>query len=180
MAKPTTTKNDLLHAMARHVLAYGLNTASLRPLAKAAGTSDRMLIYHFETKDKLIAELLHFLAADLATKLEVGLPAKRATSNRECIADIIALLRKPPYGKYMKLWLDIVSAAGQGSNTHARIGHDMIEGYLAWLAKRLPRDAKNPGPTVSLMLTLIEGTLVLDAVGQSSVADAAINRLFGP
>jgi AcrR family transcriptional regulator len=51
-------KADLLAAMAAHVRLMGLAGASLRPLAKAAGTSDRMLIYHFGTKAALLTALL--------------------------------------------------------------------------------------------------------------------------
>jgi AcrR family transcriptional regulator len=178
MAKLPLTKIDLLHAMAAHVLKNGLNTASLRPLANAAGTSDRMLVYHFRTKDGLIAELLLFLAEDLAGKLEQGLPAQRAQTCRDCVTDIAALLRRKPYNAYMRLWLDIVSAAGQGSRMHARVGHDMITGYLDWLAKRLPTTTKNPAATAGLMMTLIEGMIILDTVGHSTIADSAVDTIF--
>jgi AcrR family transcriptional regulator len=178
MAKPPLTKNDLLRAMAAHVLENGLNTASLRPMAEAAGTSDRMLIYHFRTKEDLISELLLFLAADLSGKLDQGLPEQRAQTCRDCITDIVALLRRTPYSAYMRLWLDIVSAAGQGSKMHAQVGHAMIGGYLDWLARRLPSDTENITATAELMLTLIEGVIIMDAVGHSAIADRAIDSLF--
>lgn len=38
-----------------HVERHGLLTLSLRPLAADIGTSDRMLIHYFGSKDKLIA-----------------------------------------------------------------------------------------------------------------------------
>ena len=41
-----------------YVLEHGLIGLSLRPLAKALGTSDRMLLYHFGTKDDLVAAVL--------------------------------------------------------------------------------------------------------------------------
>lgn len=53
----TMSKQTLLPKLAAHVLRHGLGSASLRPLAKAAGTSDRMLIYHFGSKDALVAAL---------------------------------------------------------------------------------------------------------------------------
>ena len=178
MNKTALSKHDLLCAMALHVLEHGLNTASLRPLAKAAKTSDRMLIYHFGSKEELVTELLHFLAADLAERLDNDLPTKRAKSNRSCLSEIVVLLRRPPYSRHMKLWLDIVSAAGQGSRNHIGIGHAMISGFLEWLEKRVPAHVEHPRQTVCLMLTLIEGVLVMDAVGQSETADAAIEAVF--
>ena len=51
MTKKKPNRQALLADLAEHVLKNGLNNASLRPMAKAAGTSDRMLIYHFGSKD---------------------------------------------------------------------------------------------------------------------------------
>lgn len=177
MPKSQDIKSRLLRRMAQHVLAHGLSAASLRPLAAAAQTSDRMLIYHFGSKDRLMAELLQYLALQLSEKLDAALPTRRAQSNSACIREIVGLLRREPFRRYMRLWLDIVSAAGQGSATHEAIGRGMIEGYLQWLEKRLPQGQHDPIGAIALLLTLIEGVIVMDAVGQSRVADAAIEAL---
>ena len=178
MARAPFNRDDTLEKMAAHVLAHGLNTASLRPLAQAAGTSDRMLIYHFGSKDALITELLQTLAAKMAVGLEQALPAVRSASLNACITDIVALLRSPPFTPYMRVWLDIVSSAVHGNQTHLAIGAAIIDGFFDWLQERLPADTPDPETTARAMLTLIEGTLVLDAVGQSEAADRAIAHLF--
>jgi AcrR family transcriptional regulator len=49
----------LLDACTRHVLDRGISGLSITSLATAAGTSARMLIYHFGTKDQLVTEVLH-------------------------------------------------------------------------------------------------------------------------
>jgi AcrR family transcriptional regulator len=178
MPRSKDIKSRLLHRMGQHVLTFGLNTASLRPLAQAAATSDRMLIYHFGSKDGLIGELLQHLAEELSDKLDHALPPGRARSTKRYIQDIVALVRRDPYTRYMRLWLDIVSAAGQGSAAHAAIGKGIVQGYLAWLEKRLPEDQADPEATLALLLTLIEGVVVLDAVGQGQIADQAISGAF--
>jgi len=50
-------RQRLLAACTDHVLAHGLPDR-LAPLAVAAGTSERMLIYHFGTRDGLLREVL--------------------------------------------------------------------------------------------------------------------------
>jgi AcrR family transcriptional regulator len=50
-------RERLLDACTDHALAHGLPDR-LGPLADATGTSTRMLIYHFETRDKLLREIL--------------------------------------------------------------------------------------------------------------------------
>jgi AcrR family transcriptional regulator len=51
-------KQALLERVTAYVLEHGLGDLSLRPLAGALGTSGRMLIYYFGTKDHLIVEVL--------------------------------------------------------------------------------------------------------------------------
>lgn len=51
-------REELLEEVTDHVLAEGLIGLTLRPLAAAIGTSDRMLIYHFGSRDQLVAEVV--------------------------------------------------------------------------------------------------------------------------
>ncbi len=53
-----TRRDELLAAAFDHAATHGLATLSLRPLARAIGTSDRMLVHYFGTKDELIAQML--------------------------------------------------------------------------------------------------------------------------
>jgi AcrR family transcriptional regulator len=48
----------LLDRVTDYVVAHGLADLSLRPLAKAVCTSPRMLLYYFESKERLVAEVL--------------------------------------------------------------------------------------------------------------------------
>jgi AcrR family transcriptional regulator len=49
---------ELLSACYRYVLKHGLAGLSLRPLAAATGTSPRVLLYLFGSKEQLVRELL--------------------------------------------------------------------------------------------------------------------------
>ena len=51
-------KQRILDACTDYALEHGLPDR-LAPLAGAAGTSNRMLIYHFGTRDGLLREVLH-------------------------------------------------------------------------------------------------------------------------
>jgi AcrR family transcriptional regulator len=51
-------RGDLLARATDHVLAHGLGDLSLRPLAAALGTSARMLVYHFGSKEALVVSIL--------------------------------------------------------------------------------------------------------------------------
>jgi AcrR family transcriptional regulator len=53
-----TRRDELLDRVTDHVLAEGLIGLSLRPLAAAVGTSDRMLVYHFGSRDALVSAVV--------------------------------------------------------------------------------------------------------------------------
>ena len=48
-------RQELLESVVEYVLKNGLTGLSLRPLANGVGTSARMLLYHFESREKLLA-----------------------------------------------------------------------------------------------------------------------------
>jgi AcrR family transcriptional regulator len=171
-------KATLLAAMAQHVLEHGLNSASLRPLAKAAGTSDRMLLYHFKTKDALIGELLVHLAQSLSASLSQALPDQRADTRAACVTEIVSLMRSPQLAGFMQVWFDIISSAARGQPLHHETGKQIIDGFLVWLADRLPENEPRPEKTAKAILTLIEGILVMDAFGHRDISDLAIETLL--
>jgi AcrR family transcriptional regulator len=51
-------RQELLGAVLEHLLLNGLHDVSLRAIAEDVGTSARMLVYHFGSKDELLAEAL--------------------------------------------------------------------------------------------------------------------------
>ena len=51
-------KAEILDAAVDYVFEYGVSDLSLRPLAEHLGTSARMLVYHFESKEQLLVEVI--------------------------------------------------------------------------------------------------------------------------
>ena len=164
--------------MGAHVLEHGLNSASLRPLAKAAGTSDRMLIYHFGSKDALIEELLMDLAGNMTAGLNALLPEAPMPSRRVLVEAVVAATRNEIFAGYIRVWHDIVAAAAQGSAAHKAAAGQIIEGFVAWLILRLPEGEPAPDRTARALLTMIDGISLMDAVGHSEMAAAALDAFF--
>jgi len=61
MASETDRRTEILRQLTDYLLEHGLGEASLRPLAAAAGTNARMLVYHFRSKENLMVELVEEL-----------------------------------------------------------------------------------------------------------------------
>lgn len=154
-----------IEAMTGFILEHGLAAASLRPLAGAAATSDRMLIYHYGSKDRLIGLLLDHIAATLARQLNQTLPDRRAETVEACLCDVLPLLQSPDMKGFMRLWHEIVAAAAGGQAVHKAAGQRILDLFEDWLGKRLPlADASR----ARAVLVLIEGMMVFHAVDQDA------------
>src|SRR6202034_1512844 len=81
-----------IERMADHLLLEGLGAATLRPLAAAAGTSDRMLLYYFADKDDLLSATLHRLAARMTAQLDEAIPIGRLRSFPVLLEEVWAAL----------------------------------------------------------------------------------------
>lgn len=173
-------KADLLAAMAAHVRHVGLAGASLRPLARAAGTSDRMLIYHFGTKAKLITALLDRLADEMLGAMQAIMPETPADSDAALAAEIIALFRTPTFQPYRRIWFDILSAASGDETVHGRVAQRILRGQVDWIAARLPENTHNPTAQAKAMLVVIQGALMLDLVGMNKAANLGLSRAYPP
>jgi len=167
MPRPAPDRMALLDGLADHVLRHGLAGASLRPLAASVGTSDRMLIYHFGSKEALMADLLTHLARRMAAGLDAALPPARMDSEAALVASVIALMRSDAVRPYMRLWFDILSTDRTGT------GAAILRIYLDWIAARHPDGADGAERT----LALIEGLLVIETAGSPDMVDRIVASL---
>jgi AcrR family transcriptional regulator len=163
----------LLDAMADHMLSAGLAASSLRPLAKAAGTSDRMLLYYFPTKDALVEAVLAHVAQRQAELLAADMsgPLPLETLRRVLAERLFA----PEIFPYMRLWLEVAAGAATGDPLLRRAGEAIARGFLAWGEAQLEGP---PGPHRSAqaarLLVTLEGMLFLKSIGLEDVAKAAL------
>lgn len=164
------SKQSLLPLLAAYVLAEGIGQASLRPLAKAAGTSDRMLLYHFGSKEALIAELLGYIAGVYAAMLDAALPADRPATRSEVLMRILAQNDNPAMQPFMVLWWDIVAGAARDLPGYRDAARGMVEQLLGWLEGQMPAGDPDPAGGVRHLLTVIEGAAMLGALGHGDTA----------
>lgn len=168
------TRDDLLPLLATHVLANGLAGASLRPLARAADTSDRMLLYHFGNKERLLAELVGHLARNYCALLDAAEGGTRATSRRDLLARVLALGNQAAAQPYQLVWWDIVAGSARDVPGYRAAAAAVIDHMLAWLAAQMPPGDPDPAGGARHLLTLIEGAQMLAAAGHRETALAAL------
>ncbi|QZD89925.1 TetR/AcrR family transcriptional regulator [Qipengyuania aurantiaca] len=179
MENPRQSPDTLLPKLAAHVLEHGLAGASLRPLAKASGTSDRMLIYHFKSKDGLVTALLEHVAGMYSQALEMAWPTAPAASRRECAQRLLAIGRAPMFAPFLRLWWEIVAGAAKGNAAYRASAAAMMDSQLAWFEAHLPPDDPDPKAGARLVALAVEGSLMMDSLGLGEVGEAGLAALEG-
>ncbi len=119
--------------MADHILLEGLGAATLRPLAAAAGTSDRMLLYYFADKDELLTATLARIAARMTAELDDAIPIGPLRSFPELLEEVWTALSSESLKPFMHVWLDLAAGAARGLQPHLDLAGEIAEGFLAWV-----------------------------------------------
>ncbi len=114
-----------------------MTATSLLPLAAAAGTSDRMLLYYFADRDELLTATLERVAARLTTLLDQAIPADTRFAASELLAAIWAVAGSPELRPYMLLWLELAAGASRDRQPHRAVAGAIMNGFSCWTAIRL-------------------------------------------
>ena len=125
-------RRELLDAAYRYVLEHGLADLSLRPLAAAIGSSPRVLLFLFGSKDGLVQALLARARADERAVLDQVRRASVAGGPPAAAEAIWAWLAAPEHRALLILWLEgyaraLVERDGAWAGFAARTVRDWLE-----------------------------------------------------
>jgi AcrR family transcriptional regulator len=175
-------KRELLEAAYRYVLGNGLADMSLRPLAKAIGSSPRVLLFLFGSKEGLIRALLARAREDELRYLEElrnshRQPGGLATAGRE----VWSWLAAPSHRALLAFWVEGYGRSLLGEpGPWADFGRDTVRDWLELLAERQPdadRDTAEAEAERTLLLAVLRGALLdLLATGDIDRVARAVER----
>jgi len=179
-------KQELLEAAYQYVLGNGLADMSLRPLAKEIGSSPRVLLFLFGSKEGLIRALL-----TRAREEELRYLAALRDDHNSLAAtgrDVWAWLADPAHRALLALWVEGYARSLLGEpGPWADFGRDTVRDWLDLLAER--QYAARPSAdnnTIAentdsaertLLLAVLRGALLdLLATGDTDRVTAAVER----
>lgn len=183
-AQPRSARRDeLLELAYRYVLAHGLAELSLRPLAAAIGTSPRVLLYLFTSKDGLIRALLARARTD---QLEL-LANTRVSGDAELadvadVADVVwQWLIAEDHRPLVTLWFEgYARSLVEPDGPWADFARQTVQDWLALLAAhQTPARRRSPTGAAerTLILAVLRGALLdLLATGDRTRTTAAVHH----
>lgn len=141
-----TRKEALVESVVAYLLEHGLADLSLRPLAAATGTSARLLIYHFESKEGLLAEVLETMQTQLRQSFSRLL--EQQSGNRQSQLPLKLLWRWAITGRNyprLKLLYELQILAIQNPATYAQYLQRNAAHWSELILVMLPAPARDPG-----------------------------------
>jgi AcrR family transcriptional regulator len=163
----------IIDRLADHILSHGLAASSLRALGKAAGTSDRMLLYYFSDKAELIAAAMENIAARVVALMEAqGPPVPRSAD--ALWQDVSMMILSDDLWPFMRVWLETATLSAQGDAMTRSIGGAIGRGFLAWTEGQIDEpDAAVRLQKASRLLAMAEGLVLLKALGLDDICEQA-------
>ncbi len=172
-------RTKLLDAAVDYVVEHGLAGLSLRELAAAIGTSHRMLIYHFGSKEGLVVAVVQAVEAEQRAQLaklrtDPDVPADRA------MRLMWRRFTDPAMWPHERLFFEVYSQALQGRTGTTGLLDNIVDSWVEPIAdyavsRGVPRatalaDAR-------LAVAVCRGLLLdLLATGDRKSVDAAFDR----
>jgi AcrR family transcriptional regulator len=172
-----TPKEKLLNAVVEVALAGGITDLSLRAIAEAAGTSHRMLIHHFGSREGLLVEVIRAveerqraILGDLETD-NAGVPENLALQFWEH-------LRSPELAPQERLFFEVYGQALQGRQWARPLLDGIVENWVAPVAATFEAVGTSPATAriVARLSVAVGRGLLLDvlATGDDEEVDAAM------
>jgi AcrR family transcriptional regulator len=134
MTRDTERRRALTEAATDYVLEHGLIGLSLRPLAAELGTSDRMLLYHFDGKDDLIAAVIS-RASDRSVEILRARPVRRGV--RGTVLDVWQAMKSSPLDCCSRVYAEAAALGLLGREPYVSVVQEANERWTGALADHL-------------------------------------------
>lgn len=154
-------RQEIVVAVADHLLREGFGNSGLRALAKSVGISDRMIMYYFDTKEVLVSEALLLLADNFAEGLHHILPDRQASGSRivgALVDGALAENAKP----MLTLWFEIVGLAVRGDEPYKTTASLFLDRWEGFIRSKLPQNQRH---RATALLAQVEGEVMIGLLG---------------
>ena len=185
MSEPSERRAEILARIVDEFLARGVGDFSLRPLAERVGSSARLLIYHFDSKEQLVADALDEVRRSIGQSLRAEAERTEPRSLRALMTMVWDWATAQNNQRYLRLLFEVdglamydrIHFSRETRKANSAVWMDLIERARA----RLPR---RDGDLFAANATLIMGALVgllqeFLSTGDRESTTAAFSSMIG-
>jgi AcrR family transcriptional regulator len=133
-ARGEARRRELLDRVTDDLAANGLVDFSLRRAARAAGTTHKVLLYHFESAEDLLTQAIHRLRD---RRIDAGLAAA-TRADRQTLADRVRAVWPALLGPQRRILDQAIGLTMYDPERYAELGRGASQQYLPGLLSILP------------------------------------------
>jgi AcrR family transcriptional regulator len=151
-------KQALLDASIRYLLDNGLADLSLRPLAAGIGTSARLLVFHFKSKEGLIEAVLD----EVQARVQASFVAVSGAKRRRSVAPMKSFwlwATNEQNLPYLRLLYEAHFIAMQNPRVYARYLRSTSFNWVELIQARLPGPLRDPA-FATLCAAVFDGLVI--------------------
>jgi AcrR family transcriptional regulator len=163
-------RKELLDAVINAFAAGGIGGRSLREIGAAVGTSHRMLLHHFGSRDEMMLAIV-----EEVERRQTAMLTNLGDDPAEAFAAMWADLRRPEQRPFERLFFECYARAAQGEAPFARLLPQAVD---SWLDAVDERTAGTADPAMVRLGLAVSRGLLLDLAGtdDDEGVDAAAAR----
>jgi len=144
---------ELRSAIVQYLIQHGIFNLSLRPLAKAVGSSPRVLLYYFGSKEKMVIKVL----AEIRQRQRASFGRVKAASFAEACWSIWKRMSAPDSEPLFRLFFETYGMALRHPQLYKRFLRATIEDWLRLIADPLCREGWGRGEARAFATAVVAG-----------------------
>ena len=142
-----------------YFLRHGVANLSLRPLAAEVGTSARMLLHYFGSKEGLIGEVMEQVQARLQNAFQALRDSKNGRVGQDLLVRFWRVLSNKDNQPFLRLLFEVQMLALQNPRRYRRYLSRSSNSWRRLIERALPAKDKS-GATATLYNAVIDGLLL--------------------
>jgi AcrR family transcriptional regulator len=155
----TERKAQITDRLVEYLLAHGPQELSLRPMAAAVGSSARLLIFHFGSKEELLLHVLHEVEQQLQQSLSLLLKAPASARGVAPMRAFWNWALKEDNLRRLRLNYEIQVLASRGTGVFSRGAKEGPRKVLEMVKAALPAPLRT-APAATLFCAVFDGLFI--------------------
>ena len=169
-------KAEILDGALAAAFADGLSQLTFGRVAKQIGTSDRVVVYYFPTKDDLIGEVLFAMGSELQVTLAPSL-ASPAANHLELLRAAWPILARPKADPVFALFFEASGLAATGREPYRNLVPQLVEAWISWASEFITGTPARRRAEAEAAIAILDGLLLLRQLAGPAAAQRAARTI---
>lgn len=170
------SRDEILEGAVRTAVEHGLSSLSFGRLARHLGTSDRVIVYYFPTKNALVTDVLVAVGVRLQNVLASAFPTT-AADHRQMAAAAYPALADRAVDPLFAVYFEACGLAAARVAPFHDVAPQLMTAWVAWLADFFIGSRTLRTREAEATMALIDGLLLMRHLAGPQAADRAAETL---